>query len=54
MRDEHLIGPLGLLGDLFLFVASLLVVVGRTRDAIVAATRWCAGCQLEFAPLVGD
>ena len=54
MRDEHLVGPLGLLDDLLLFAASLLVVVGRTRDAIVAAPRWCAGGELEFAPLVGD
>src|SRR5829696_4655229 len=31
--DEDLVGPLGLFGDLLLFVASLLVVVGRARDA---------------------
>src|SRR5215218_7390726 len=52
VRDEHLVGALGLFGDLLLFVASLLVVVGSTRDAIVTATRWCAGSELEFASLV--
>jgi hypothetical protein len=50
--DEDLVGPLCVLDDLFLFVASLLVVVGSARDAIVAATRWCAGSELEFASLV--
>jgi hypothetical protein len=52
--DEHLVGQLGLLGDLSFFVASLLVVVGRAGDPVVTATRRGAGDQLELAALVGD
>ncbi len=52
--DEDLVGPFGLLGDPLFLVASLLVVVGRARGAVVAATRWRPGRQLQLPPLVGD
>jgi putative transposase len=52
VRDEDLVGPLGLLRELFLFVASLLVVIGSARSAIVAAPGGCASSELEFAPFV--
>src|SRR5215203_4733198 len=50
--DEDLVCPFGLLGEFLLFVASLLVVVGRARDAIVAAAGGCASGELEFALFV--
>src|SRR3954451_12873092 len=54
MGDEDLVGAFGLLGDLLLFVAALLVVVGGTRDSVVAAAGWRPGGEFELAPLVAD
>ena len=54
MDDEHLVGTLGLFGDLFFFAASLLVVIGGAGDPMVTATGGGAGSQLELAAFVAD
>jgi hypothetical protein len=36
--DENLVSVLGLLDREFLFIAALLVVIGRAAQAVVAAT----------------
>ena len=54
VRDENLVGVLGLFDRAFLFVAPLLVVIGRSGKAGVAAPGGCAGGEFELAALVGD
>lgn len=52
--DEDFVGALCLLDHGGLFGASLLVVVGRARQAVVAAPGWRAGGEFELAAFVGD
>lgn len=52
--DEDLVGVFGLLGDGSFLAPLLFAVIGRAGPAMIAATGFGPGGELELAPLVGD